>query len=382
MDREQITQDWDASESGQVRLLPSRRSALERLRRAAELGAGPVVMTGEAGVGKTWLASRLAESQSVLGGLAWVHLDASPTLDPAGLMRMIADELGIRVEPGTPPDRVLRRLGETLAESAEDGHRWALFLDEAHLASEAVLETVRILSNALGRPDGLGAILLVGQTPLLRRLATRPLTALSARVATRVHLGPIEVEEVPLLIRADLPRSMVERLHRDARGNPGRLVRVSRSAAGSEASRAPRVRASSESQTLAPTVVPATALVPAKPPLRVEDGLIEVGWEGEADPRPESPARVSPADAPAEPAPHQASAATGLGVEEVVDDPYAALQAWAEWSSSQGRGPIEVPSSETDGAPLDLERLRVEGAQSFAPYSQLFSRLKEARRGD
>ncbi len=87
-------------------------------------------------------------------------------------------------------------------------------------------------------------------------------------------------------------------------------------------------------------------LVPARPPIRVEDGLVEVGWEGDLDAEPayeEESAR--PADRPC---PDDSSFN-----EELVEDRYAALQAWHEWTRNQGRGDTDSDPTPLESSPAD-----------------------------
>ena len=136
-------------------------------------------------------------------------------------------------------------------------------------------------------------------------------------------------------------------------------------------------------------------MIPARPPIRLEDGLVEVGWEGdlEAEPtRPESPAiEGETAGAPFETDPN----------EELVEDRYAALQAWAEWSRNRERSPLRRSSrrptptrtrpsrvpipdhTRPSGrgrmrAPSPSPSVRAETPHDFAPYSQLFTRLRHS----
>jgi general secretion pathway protein A len=345
-------------------LLPSRRVALEACH--AGLATGLVLITGEPGIGKTWLAGRLAAS--VAEPQRWVAVDVGPGDGPAELLRAIGHSLGL----DTGGDLRLR-IGDDLAERSRDCRRIGLIVDETHLASSAVLEEIRLLSNRAGRPEGFAALVLVGQTALLRRLSTKVLRPLEARIAARVHLRPIDADEGATLLEAAGVRGEVatlDRLHRDASGNPRRLQVLS--------TRAPL--AAANPPTLAPPTVGFTgpSLVPAKPPLRAEEGMIEVGWEPEHETSQAVPERVS------------AKASVGTEpAEEVVDDHYAALQAWNEWSQNQGRRPAITATATESGTFADVGDLAVPSAlttlpqvwadqeQGFAPYSELFSRARQ-----
>jgi hypothetical protein len=142
--------------------------------------------------------------------------------------------------------------------------------------------------------------------------------------------------------------------------------------------------------------------------------MVEVGWEGGIETQPEattSPVTGSPPIAPASGSPpperaetYEAGESQGTETVETIDDHYAALQAWNEWARNQKRsgGPapdLEAaaraagrdPAAETAGAPGVATRagsqgqgpgqpsVWVEGEQAFAPYGQLFSRLRQSR---
>jgi general secretion pathway protein A len=151
-------------------------------------------------------------------------------------------------------------------------------------------------------------------------------------------------------------------------------------------------------------------LVPIRPPLRVEEGLIEVGWEGNLEAEAASPmestapvatgrtataglldADKEPVSAP--PAATEAEAEPELPSEEMIEDHYAALQAWTEWAKNRGRGidpgsaagpAANAPEESGDslegrnGAPR-AARVWSEGQHDHAPYSQLFTRLRQSR---
>jgi general secretion pathway protein A len=338
-------------------VLPSRAQALEALR--AALRSGPVLLAGEAGSGKTWLADRLRQAAD---DLAWAAVDLAPGARPDGLHAEVGLALGL------DPLRADRRsLAEFLALRAADGRRFGLVVDEAHLATDGVLEELRVLSNRLGRPDGFAAMLLVGQTELARRLATYSLAALESRLAARVQLRPIDADEACELIRRELPGRLldgltIERLHRDAGGNPARLLRLAAAAPAVPADRPAPSRAERVDRPRPRPVAPAaddepevgpldpalgSRLAAVRPPLRVEENLIEVGWSDAPTSVDEPPPPAATATMPSPPVVDLDPDADEPEIDEdpvPVEDHYAALQAWQEWSRNQGRRAAAEPA--------------------------------------
>src|SRR3954462_7348133 len=73
--------------------LPSRGEAIIALRPAIEAQAGPLLVTGEPGVGKTWLWRRLhAETPH---SWRWTVVDVPPSIDPATFYHLIGHGLGL-----------------------------------------------------------------------------------------------------------------------------------------------------------------------------------------------------------------------------------------------------------------------------------------------
>jgi type II secretory pathway predicted ATPase ExeA len=362
-------------------VLASRSAAIGKLRSAIDSQAGPVLLSGEPGVGKTWVWRRL--QAEMRPSLRWIGVDLSPANAPQDLYRLIGYALDLTGPSGPEPSRP--ELADFLAEVADDGTRWVLVVDEAHSVADAVLEELRILANQLGRADGFAGLILVGQTPLARRLATRPLSALATRIVARVALRPIDPDEARMLLdrakpELELTDDALDRLHRDARGNPKRLLDLARAFARPTARTAEPVpptypvRAAAEPRAERERELP--VLGTPKPPIRVEDGLIEVGWEPETPAAEASVATMAPPPEPAS--------------EEAVEDHYAALQAWTEWAKSQGRSPdLSAPQPAADAAVIAMSEIDqpsaehgdvwAEGQQAFAPYSQLFSRLRQRK---
>lgn len=425
--------------------LPSRGEAIVAVRPAIEAQVGPVLMTGEAGVGKTWLWRRLQSEMSP--NWRWSVLDVPPVIDPAALYHLIGHGLGLPAS--AVADEARLALADFLREANADGVRWALVLDEAHNGSAMLFEEVRLLANRLGRPDGFSAMLLVGQTSLACRLATRPLKSLAVRLAAHVHLRCLDVAEARALLNCLLPtlgwdEPTLERHHRDAGGNPRGMLLAARYAIASPGRRLlerprtdptlppvrPRLATDAADN---PREIWGTPIVgPMRPPLRVGDGMIEVGWEpspdagAEAGAEPGSTTAIAPSplpvtesiDAPVPPVAPVRSPMVGrphletdpdpepepetdpeTETVEPIEDHYAALQAWNDRSRNQDRvlpagtrDDTMEPVSPAGGADLEADvdplpdmhgqphpSVWIEGQHGFAPYGQLFSRLRQAR---
>jgi type II secretory pathway predicted ATPase ExeA len=415
----------------------SRRAALETIQGVVRTsGSGPVLLTGEPGAGKTWLWHRMV--QDLPAPWRWACVDVSPALDAVEFLRLIGHGLGIEVPDRLGAARV--SLATALLDEANDGRLWLLVVENAQHASDEVWNEIRALANLMDRREGCAALLIVGLTELVRQFGSRRLNALAARLWAHVHLLPLELEETLELAQglsdsSAFDPTVLEKLHRDARGNPRRLIQVlhQRSAAlkskptlkrgsdpvprlpDSEPSRdvaiAPRVPGldhNALSTDGTPEVVNqkvsdpsvaidsgpmASPLVPTRPPLRVEEGLIEVGWSGslEAEAAASSPDATSPAILPP-------LAEGELPSEETIEDHYAALQAWTEWARSRGRMSEEgsttaepsqpwvqdIKTESRNGWPASVDsphptEIRAELQHEHAPYSQLFSQLRQSK---
>jgi hypothetical protein len=150
----------------------------------------------------------------------------------------------------------------------------------------------------------------------------------------------------------------------------------------------------------------------------VSDDVVEVGWDeppdAQNDVEPDDDTGPSSSSDPetAGPEPSEMRFTQSLPAEdptpgeEVIDDPYAALQAWRELEQFQGsrRGGNAVDERPEPGSKSLSQRdegdetvegesstedspatsagyagVRVEDQHGFAPYSQLFSRVRQRR---
>jgi general secretion pathway protein A len=391
-------------------VLPSRQAAINLLRAAIEACDGPVLLTGEPGVGKSWVARRAVNALPL--GWRW----ATVALEPSTGTREF--EAGILHAFGLPfssdPIANAAELDNATYEAGLDGIRWGVIVEEAHNASDSVLESVRVRANRAGGFGALAGLLLVGQTSLARRVSTRSLAGLEARLAGRIVLARLGIEEFQSFlasIRAPWSLAESELAHRAVEGNPLRALRLARAArekpqpVRSSLDRAVARRVEAEDKDPGWQSLP---VVPAKPPIALGEGMIEVGWdapgsissESELDPDPTASETSAIGSLRSHEAPSLASrrdaevAPSSSGVP--ITDRYAALQAWTEWARNQGRQPLQDQGSEDAVAEMEPAAERetsspapsaspahpsvwVEGQHEFAPYSQLFTRLRQPR---
>jgi len=434
----------------------SRRQVLARLRAAVlSCAGGPVLVTGEPGAGKTWLSRRLVAGLPAGWRSSYVALTAS--LDALDFLALAANNLGL-----AQFDRVSSaRLGleAALRDERSDGRNWILIVDDAQRAVPEVWDEIRVLGDQSGRPGGFAALLVLSQTELIRTSTSRSFRSFAVSLSAHHHLAPLDLDEAKALLglsaRGDDQEALIlEELHRDAGGNPRRLLHlvesqsaIARGRTGgvnvpnrpivpsrtvsanghsgaaprqgqqtAELSRktpdatgphegrdtpseiAPEQPTRVEKPATAPSIAQPPALMPARPPIRLEEGLVEVGWEGDLA------AEYTGPDEPFSPSPESAAAALPTPIQEtVVEDHYATLQAWTERSTNRQRTLTEAfpragqftsaavePAEQTASAiaeePDDSElqdastpaRIRAEGQHDFAPYSQLFTRLRQS----
>jgi hypothetical protein len=410
-----------------------------------------MLLTGESGSGKTWLCRQLVHDLEA----SWrsVTVDLSRSLEARDLLQLIAHGLGLDVPDRPAAARIALSL--RLHEEKRNGRSWLLIVENLQKASEQVRDELESLLHSSEAHEGFAGFLLTGPTSLIHLLMTRDWAAISSRLQTHVHLLPFDLDEARELADADgssagLAPGPLEELHREARGNPRRLVHLLRTrtitasgkgiaspaSAGSSrlhgaaravsiprsaspATQTPQQEVEAGARTVTPgrTMSPSAPLVPVRPPLRVEEGLIEVGWEGSLEEEstgllplnrlPDAEAAeedhssslvesvsslqtIAPLEVSTEPRPIDEE----LPSEEMIEDHYAALQAWAEWAKNRGRDVPALPEVATRGdrvasgvpaEPGDEEEaqlpagLRAEPQHDHAPYSQLFTRLQQSR---
>ena len=282
----------------------------------------PILITGEPGAGKTWLADQLVRLLPPTWHIGQRRLDQ---VDDGARLPAID-----RSRTGTSPYRASgtarARLHSFLHDDDVDGKRWLLVIDDAHRGSPVVWDEIRAIVNQSGRRGGFAAIVVLGDTELVRsdrrpriRAASRPPFAF---IFTCRHSMSTKHASCSNSWGRTTSRVIgsFEELHRDARGNASALLCLAQTrrrnafAAFARPERrddlvnwpkpvGPPVRISpgrrsNQKNSRARSRSPlrrwrqlvrqvfdrmSPLLVPAKPPIRVEEGLVEVGWDGDLE---------------------------------------------------------------------------------------------------
>jgi type II secretory pathway predicted ATPase ExeA len=203
--------------------------ALARLLRGLEDGEGVLALAGAPGVGKTMLCHCLIER---LGdGAPTAFLTNSHFRDRVGLLQAVLYELGLTYEGRTEQEMRLALTDYLLRNYAATQRPTVLVIDEAHHLSPDVLEELRLLGNLEAVGEKAVQVVLVGQPALGEALGRPELAALRQRIAVRVELEPMAVQEAADYLlhhlraagaRADevVAPEALELLARGARGVP------------------------------------------------------------------------------------------------------------------------------------------------------------------
>ncbi len=150
------------------------------------------VVTGEVGAGKT-VAARAAIANLDTSRHTVIYI-GNPAIGARGLYTAIVTALG-----GTPrfhKAALIPQATDALAaEPNERGKRVVIVIDEAHLLDGDQLEELRLLTNADMDSRTPGAMLLVGQPTLRRRIKLGAFAALDQRIALRYTIAGMDPAE-------------------------------------------------------------------------------------------------------------------------------------------------------------------------------------------
>lgn len=187
--------------------------ALARLRYGIEARKGFIVLTGDAGTGKSTLLQQLTRE---LSATVTCILIVDPHVSFPEIIRSIL--LHLQVEPESTEEPALLRQCLTLLRSQiEMGRILSVIIDDAHHLRDRVVEQVvrHFIVGPAAPRQYLAQIILAGRPELKEQLFRPPPHTLASPAALECHLRPLSEKEVGEYIEhrlraADLPADLFE----------------------------------------------------------------------------------------------------------------------------------------------------------------------------
>ncbi len=174
-------------------VFPSRKhtEALEHLRYGILEKKGFVLITGEAGSGKTTLCRTFLKNAE---NNIEVALILNSFLSEIELLRAINRDFGINSN-GETREQLITTLNHFLLEKKEENKTVVVMVDESQNLNTSVLEQLRMLSNLETEKEKLIQIVLLGQPELEQKLDQHELRQLNQRITIRFHIKPLDFYE-------------------------------------------------------------------------------------------------------------------------------------------------------------------------------------------
>jgi general secretion pathway protein A len=177
-------------------MTPSHREAFAGLLYGVSQRKGFIVLTGEAGTGKTSLLRALIKSSDA----AKFSVILTPRLNSDEFLELALLDFGVTDVPQSKSQRI-HKLQEVLLELRLQGKAPVLVVDEAHTLNPETLEEIRLLTNFETSEEKLLQIVLAGQNDLAATLNREDLRQLKQRIEVRMDLKPLTSSDVGAYMR-------------------------------------------------------------------------------------------------------------------------------------------------------------------------------------
>jgi len=162
--------------------------ALANMMYTVQQRKGMVLITGEVGAGKTFVANLLGSRLGV--GCLAVGMQ-NPPQSGKQLLRALAGGIGMNVPANVDKLSLIEALEQQLGRLQYRGRLVALILDEAQDLTPAALEEIRLLWNWEQSGQRLVQVVLIGQPEIRHKLHEPKWEPLRQRVVLSYHLGPL-----------------------------------------------------------------------------------------------------------------------------------------------------------------------------------------------
>ena len=155
-------------------------------------GRGLIIITGPIGSGKTTMSQMIKSNSCNNTKLIWM---AEPPRNSIDLFLFIAQELGLKPSK-SERTFVLRDIREALLNIHSEGNKCLLIIDESHMMSDDIINSIRILNNLEEGPTKLIQILLLGQEEMMEMINRPEMEPFKQRIATIEIIGKLNADRV------------------------------------------------------------------------------------------------------------------------------------------------------------------------------------------
>ena len=183
-------------------LTPTHREALNMLQYGITARKGIVLLTGEAGTGKTTLLrkSLSLNRQGSAGASVDMAYLVNPTLSRIEFFQQLTDAFGFDPAAASSTATFFKLLKQTLITRRTAGLNTALIVDEAQRLSDELIEELRLLVNIELDDAKLLPLILAGHPELAERLDAHHLRQFKQRIVLRYCLSAFDLQDTAAYI--------------------------------------------------------------------------------------------------------------------------------------------------------------------------------------